>query len=135
MDDVRFDALVRSLPMSSNRRGAFAALLGGALGGISLIQAAARKKSKKKKKCRCRGGRKRLSNGSCAKVCDDASDCALACACPTASIEGARYSTADVGFDCTKIPQSCSTTAQCLLGQYCRFVQLCGSNRCTPLCG
>ncbi|MGH2617440.1 MAG: hypothetical protein ACRDJC_19575 [Thermomicrobiales bacterium] len=135
MDSERFDSLVRSLPPSGNRRGALAALLGGALAALSLTESAAKKKNMKKKKCGCRGGRKHLTNGSCAKVCADESDCALICACGLLSVEGERHCASDFMI-CTQIPQSCSTTAQCPLGQYCLAIAgFCGTNRCLPLCG
>jgi hypothetical protein len=137
MDGVRFDSLVRSFSPSSNRRYALGALLGGALGGLSLSESAAKKKNKKKKKkkCGCRGGRKRLSNQSCAKVCNGESDCAQLCVCGFFSVDGVRYCAPQVNA-CAEIPDSCSTTAQCPLGQYCADVTaVCGSNRCAPLCG
>jgi hypothetical protein len=78
-----FDSLIRSIPPSGNRRGALAALLGGALGARNLVAADAKnkKKQRKKNRCPCPGGRVRLLNGSCANVGAVNDDCPALCVC------------------------------------------------------
>jgi hypothetical protein len=136
MDSRRFDSLIHSLLPLDTRRGVLASLFGGVFGGFSLVETRAKKKKRKKKRqCGCPDGLQRLSNGSCARVCEDDGDCALVCECGLLSVDGPRHCTPEVS-NCADIPLPCSTTADCPPGQYCANVGGdCGTDRCAPLCG
>jgi hypothetical protein len=90
--------------------------------------------------CPCPAGKSSLSNYSCAKTCTTGADCPGAdpptgvCGCVYSSVEGPKYCLAPVQT-CDRIPQVCTSTAQCPQGQFCAVTECPGDNRrCWPLC-
>jgi hypothetical protein len=83
--------------------------------------------------CLCPTGQVCLSNGSCATRCNPGT-CPTGCGCSDPSAEGPRHCGRG-GTGCQSIPQSCTSTAECPLGEHCQETVFCGlGKRCVPLC-
>ncbi|HEU5432639.1 MAG TPA: hypothetical protein VFU81_13310 [Thermomicrobiales bacterium] len=154
MDGRRFDAFARRLSSDLTRR-RVVGLLGGAALGVALAAGKDDASAGNKKRCpggcgvcqRCKRGKckphagaacgaggKCLANGSCALVCKTPADCPAPCpGCSSPSAEGPSHCAQGVA-SCEDIPQTCSSTKQCPVGQQCQQT-LCGTeDRCCPLC-
>jgi len=88
--------------------------------------------------CSCPAGQDCLSNGSCGITCTASSQCPHGCTgCGFASTEGPSHCIAPI-TGCESVPQSCTSTAECPLGQHCQGIKcdLSGQlvNRCIPMC-
>jgi hypothetical protein len=85
----------------------------------------------------CPPGKQCLTNGSCADVCATYQECPLFnCDCRV-TVEGPQVCVL-AGPPCASIPQQCTSTAECLLGELC-VEKACGPGgsaqyRCVPLC-
>lgn len=83
---------------------------------------------------KCPSGQECLSNGSCATVCVEQADC-TGCSggCSFASVEGPQHCIESV-FACENIPQVCTSTSECPIGQHCQPTTCFDEKRCFPLC-
>jgi hypothetical protein len=84
--------------------------------------------------CPCATGQHCLSNGSCATECPVSNfSCSTGnCICSLPSKDGPRFCRKTYST-CASVPQQCTTTSGCPLGQYCGPVD-CSGSRCLPLC-
>lgn len=82
--------------------------------------------------CDIAAGEECLLNGSCAKRCTQGgTECAPPCGCSLPNEEGTRHCIANLQACPTR---TCSSTAECPLGQQCQDC-LAGEPVCFPLCG
>jgi hypothetical protein len=131
MDQHCFDALTRTITRTPSRRDVLRGLAGAGLsfglGAPSLSEPAG---ARRRRRRRCRHGKTRLSNGSCAIVCTGNQDCPSGCGCSNPNTEGARHCT---GNFLEPFPFTCATTKNCPRGSHC--YDLGGGTRvCMELC-
>lgn len=147
MDQIRLDAVLRSLPASGSRHAALAALAGGLVVAGGDPPAAARKRRGKKKRKRCPDRRRKCQGACCQKgqtcvtgdcVCSEEA-CAAAtnpvnpqeiCFCDT--VTGDRQ-VCIAGIQCTG-SQRCSAEGACPQGQVCQVFGCGGNPTCVPAC-
>jgi hypothetical protein len=86
--------------------------------------------------CACPVGKSCLLNNSCASACSAPETCPPGCTCLFPAVEGGMYCIS-LAVSCATVPQVCTSTVQCPLGQHCMLTG-CGvsgpENRCVPLC-
>jgi hypothetical protein len=95
--------------------------------------------------CTCPAGKSCLGTGSCNRTCVNEppgsiqGTCPTGCNCFTSLVEdGARHCIPATITECAQVPQVCTSTAQCPVGQFCGTTG-CGpesapENRCLPVC-
>jgi hypothetical protein len=85
----------------------------------------------------CPAGKVCLSNGSCSTPCPNFGVCPAGCSCTPPNGEGAQIC-AQNEASCADLPQPCTTTTDCPVGQHC-ITTGCGQNntdvlRCGRVC-
>ena len=84
----------------------------------------------RRRRHRCRHGKTRLINGSCAIVCTVREDCPSGCVCGNPNTEGARHC---IGSFVEPYPVRCTTTDDCPRGSHCQDIGVDGKV-CIELC-
>ena len=127
MSQQRFDSLTRTLSGRPTRRNVLRALAGVGLGlGARSLSEPAEARTR-----RCRHGKQRLINRSCAIVCATREDCPSGCFCSSnPNTEGARHC---IGSFLEPYPVTCTTTEDCPRGSNCQDVGVDGKV-CIALC-
>jgi len=129
MDQHRLDALTRTITRTPSRRDVLRGLaaLGTGLAARSVSEPA---EARRRRRHRCRHGKTRLSNRSCAIVCVIREDCPSSCYCSRPNTEGAQHC---IGSFLEPYPVRCTTTDDCPRGSHCEDIGVDGKV-CIEVC-
>ena len=125
MNQHRFDSLTRTVSSRPTRRNVLRGLAGLSLG----LGSRSFSEPTEARRRRCRHGKTRLINRSCAIVCTVREDCPSGCVCGNPNTEGVKVCIGSFVYPSV----TCTTTDDCPRGSDCQLLQS-GQKLCITVC-